>query len=128
MEKEQTTKLSTKFVVITVLYTIIIGIPSLYLFIGSPDSIEAFTTGDLFIILYILLVLGIVLLPYILMIIGLKKKNSGLLKTTITYELVFLTIGVVFTAILWLLWPSIKSSIDHSSCDMCNISTYEGGE
>ena len=126
MEKEQTTKLSTKFVVITVLYTIIIGIPSLYLLIGSLDSIEAFTTGDLFIILYILLVLAVVLLPYIFMIIGLKKKDSGLLKTTITYELVFLTIGVAFAAILWLAWPSIKSNIN--GCDWCNISTYEGGE
>ena len=129
--KEKTCKMSKAYIIITVLYTIMLALPTLLIFIllFTDGSLSYdFYTWDLFVVLRVLLIFVVILLPYILLVVSLKKKNSGLLKGTIIYELVLLILGVAYFIIIWFAWPSIKSNIDHSSCDMCNISTYEGGE
>ena len=130
-KKEKTFKMSKSYIIITALYTIMIALPTLItcILLFTSDSLSyVFNTRDLFFVLRVLLIFVVILLPYILLGVSLKKKNSGLLKGTIIYELVLLIIGVVYMVFLWFAWPSIKSNINHNSCDWCNISTYDGGE
>ena len=127
-KKEKTFKMSKSYIIITALYTIMIALPTLItcILLFTSDSLSyVFNTGDLFIVLRVLLIFVVILLPYILLVVSLKKKNSGLLKGTIIYELVLLIIGVAYFIIVWLAWPSIKSNINNDNCDWCNISTYD---
>ena len=76
--------------------------------------------------LYTLIIAILMLIPYILMFIGYKKKSNNK-KRYLTIAMIIEIIGIILSLCIWIMWPLIKPSINTNNhpCETCNIMKYD---